>query len=870
MTTHTRRSSVRSTRANPTVIACALAGLSCALAPHRAFAGPSPAPYAVVADIDKDGQPGGITNPRTADELVIRQSDPLLVIAAFFAGDQGIARMYLENNPRALVDVATLLPSDTTDTEAADLDGDGDGDLIAADFEILTAVPQGQGGVFGPPAPAGQIGGQPLSENSVKLTDLSGDQRPEIVAVSTERPPPPAQPTGLIQVFPNNGSGGFALPITISIPNTTFSGNAVGDIDADGVDEVAVITSNAVSILRRTAPNTLTPLNAATGQPLAPTDPFSLSQIAFTGNLYEVALVNINNDGRDDIVTSNLNDVFIRVNNGNGTFGPVITLDGDSGTRKVIAADLNADGTAEILAVNNNNDVVNLWRSTGPLQWGARQDIPVGTSPAGVRLADTNADNLLDMIVLNRIDGDAEIFLNTGAGVFNMPQRFSAAFATTGGYTSVAKGDFDGDGHTDIFASTQRGELHLFRNAADGSGKLLPPITRRISFNPFVVTTLPAPPGLAGDGRDRVAAAFPGRREVVVLRYDETRPPTNPYETIQTFFAAEITPDILTSISTCDLNADGITDIALTLDNALGVGLRVFPGLATGLFDTVFTSSAPGVGGWEKFIVPAPGSGLPANRYYAADFQSGGVVELNFIGGSFVYGAGFSMGADCTDIGLGKIDADATDDLIAVRTGPTTGTVTVRKQITEPVPPPAVSFSIPRNPAGLAVGDINADGRNDLIVTTTGPANQNQYVISILNGGVNLDPNTATLHPAGERPATPILVDLHATPATRGTPSPLDGPEVVIPNRDATGFNFNASVIVLPNQINFAPPSPACRADFNTDGVVSTPDLTFFLGRFGQPATPGSQAALADFNGDGVVNTSDLTFFLGRFGQTCP
>ncbi len=65
-------------------------------------------------------------------------------------------------------------------------------------------------------------------------------------------------------------------------------------------------------------------------------------------------------------------------------------------------------------------------------------------------------------------------------------------------------------------------------------------------------------------------------------------------------------------------------------------------------------------------------------------------------------------------------------------------------------------------------------------------------------------------------------------------------------------------------------PPPCGGADFNNDGTVSTPDLTFFLGRYGQPATPGSLAERADFNGDGVVNTPDLTFFLGRFGSVCP
>lgn len=54
------------------------------------------------------------------------------------------------------------------------------------------------------------------------------------------------------------------------------------------------------------------------------------------------------------------------------------------------------------------------------------------------------------------------------------------------------------------------------------------------------------------------------------------------------------------------------------------------------------------------------------------------------------------------------------------------------------------------------------------------------------------------------------------------------------------------------------------------NGVVDTPDLVFFLGRFGEAAPAGSQAARVDFNRDGVVNTPDLATFLGRFGSACP
>ncbi|MBN8645648.1 MAG: VCBS repeat-containing protein, partial [Planctomycetes bacterium] len=441
--------------------------------------------YSPIADIDKDGRPGGTFQPTTFDEVAC---NPLLAIALVFAGQQGVARLPLDSNPRLQVDIAAPTAFAPSDAEAADIDCDGDTDLILCDFEFLSTLSQTSCGAFGPPAPAGTVSGSPFGENCVKLTDLSGDTCPEIVAVSNNFTSPP---TALVQVFPNNGAGVFAPPNTITIPNTILSANAVGDIDGDGIDEVAVATGSSVSILRRTAPNTLTPLNAATGQPLAPGDPFSLSFNALPGSPFEVTLADVNADGRDDIVASNFNDIHIRTSNGNATFAPVVTLDADSGTRAVVAKDLNADGTAEVFAVNANIDTVYYWRSTGPLQWAPRQDIPVGTSPRAVRLADVNADALPDLVTLNRVDADALILFNTGDAVFTVPQRFANSFAVDGGYTSVAAGDFNADGHTDIFASTQRGDLDLFLNRADASGLLNERINRRITFNPFLVASLP-------------------------------------------------------------------------------------------------------------------------------------------------------------------------------------------------------------------------------------------------------------------------------------------------------------------------------------------------------------------------------------------
>ena len=58
------------------------------------------------------------------------------------------------------------------------------------------------------------------------------------------------------------------------------------------------------------------------------------------------------------------------------------------------------------------------------------------------------------------------------------------------------------------------------------------------------------------------------------------------------------------------------------------------------------------------------------------------------------------------------------------------------------------------------------------------------------------------------------------------------------------------------------PRPPACTADLNGDGVVSSPDVAFLLSAWG---TSGP----ADLDGDGVVASPDVAFLLSAWGA-CP
>lgn len=75
-----------------------------------------------------------------------------------------------------------------------------------------------------------------------------------------------------------------------------------------------------------------------------------------------------------------------------------------------------------------------------------------------------------------------------------------------------------------------------------------------------------------------------------------------------------------------------------------------------------------------------------------------------------------------------------------------------------------------------------------------------------------------------------------------------------------------ANIVLLPYSINVATSTsaPSCTADFNSDGIVSVPDLLQSLSEFGC-----SSACETDLNLDGYVSIDDFLQVLGEYGTIC-
>jgi hypothetical protein len=78
-------------------------------------------------------------------------------------------------------------------------------------------------------------------------------------------------------------------------------------------------------------------------------------------------------------------------------------------------------------------------------------DFGTGASPSSVALGDFNGDGNLDLAVVNNLSNTVSILLGTGTGTFGAKTDFGAGASPS----SVAVGDFNGDGKLDLAVTNE-------------------------------------------------------------------------------------------------------------------------------------------------------------------------------------------------------------------------------------------------------------------------------------------------------------------------------------------------------------------------------------------------------------------------------
>jgi hypothetical protein len=375
--------------------------------------------------------------------------------------------------------------------------------------------------------------------SALVVADLNGDGRPDIAYYG--------EPKELVVQY-NLGTNGWSAPKRWPIDDGQLSENAlaVGDLNGDGLADLVLLADNYVYFLPQKPDHTL-------GEP---------QKIPFSGTVKAVQVLDVDGDGRSDLLLVNWEDrnpFRFRLQQKGGTLGPEVYFPMPP-IRSYCADNLETNSKTDIITIAQNSGRAQISTFTrkpaeplsGSFRQGQLQVLPLNkTSQAhrGILWADVNGDGLPDLLVAQPDSGQISIYFQQKDGTLSSAKTFP----TLAGVTDLAVGDWDGDGKQDIFMLSadehQIGVAHLDENERLQFPTLIPlegqPLTMAVG------TLKPgAKPVLAvivdQDGkRSLVTRTADGKSKI--QRLDESFK-SNP-----------------TSLSFMDVDQDGLTDLVVLI-----------------------------------------------------------------------------------------------------------------------------------------------------------------------------------------------------------------------------------------------------------------------------------------------------------------
>jgi len=215
---------------------------------------------------------------------------------------------------------------------------------------------------------------------------------------------------------------------TLGLESAGHTGLAVGDVNGDGLEDVYVAQSAPF-------PNRLFVQNADG----TATDIAAQATVDFLDHTRGVLIVDLNNDGRQDIVLALSPALLIFAGDGRGGFEQVATLDAPNAV-SLAAADYDLDGDLDIFACRYS--ITSLYeRSSG-----------FTATPIPYHDANNGAAN-----TMFRNDGDwtfTDVTHPVGLDENNTRFSFAASWE-----------DYDNDGDLDLYVANDYGRNNLYRNS---------------------------------------------------------------------------------------------------------------------------------------------------------------------------------------------------------------------------------------------------------------------------------------------------------------------------------------------------------------------------------------------------------------------
>lgn len=321
-----------------------------------------------VADLDGDGNLDLAVTGQFEDELMIR----------FGNGNGGFG-------PQISYDAGDI----SRDVIVGDVNGDGSPDIVVADTvenRVTVRINDGEGSLF--QRQDYGTGDEPIA---LALGDINGDGDLDLVIANKQ--------SDTVTVRMNNGNGVFSNSSNYNVGGEP-SGVSLGDVDLDGDLDLMVSNYQHGDVSVR--------FNNGNGGFAARSD-FGMGNFPLN-----VIAADLDGDGDADMAVANYHGTLkVRLSNGDGTFSSQVTYDMAIRTSNFTLGDLDGDGDLDCAFANNQNSNsgnVSVRLNLGDGTFGPRSNYPAGNWPEAIALGDIDNDGDMDAVSIQFYESNVAVF----------------------------------------------------------------------------------------------------------------------------------------------------------------------------------------------------------------------------------------------------------------------------------------------------------------------------------------------------------------------------------------------------------------------------------------------------------------------------